>query len=106
MKKGRYIVVSTLKGILSTGRIKLLFKPNFILFDLQQKNLVINNTKNSPIPIRKVLGIDLIYHSYCADLDIETTGGIISVKSLDIGRAQHMRDILNIHIWKALHGNS
>ena len=95
-----YTAISTIKGILATGRFKLLFKPNLISIDSEEKNILINASKKYSIPFDAVAGVDIYQYSHCADIDIETTGGKISVRCLDVDKAQNIKDILNTYVWE------
>lgn len=102
-KKNEYSAISTIKGIISTGRLKLLFKPHLIVLDEVEKKVRINSPNEQTLLYDDVTGIDLYYFNYCVDLDIETEDNKIRLKCLDIDSAQEIKDILNYYIWEKMH---
>ena len=101
--KKEYSAVSTIKGIISTGRLKLLFKPHLIILNVEEMKIIINSPKTHVIFCDDITGIDLYYSHYCADMDIETTKKRFKIKCLGIDSAQEIKDVLNSYIWEKMH---
>ena len=101
--KKEYSAVSTIKGIISTGRLKLLFKPHLIILNVEEMKIIINSPKKQILSYDDVTGIDLYYSHYCADMDIETAKKRFRIKCLGIESAQEIKDVLNSYIWEKMH---
>ena len=100
MKKYKYKAKSNLWRALITGHFNVFLFPDQICLDFDKKEFETKGRGASYGNLKEIIGVDIIYHKKCADLDIETSHGNIHIRCVNTRVAQKLKTLLDSYIWK------
>ncbi|MCL1943148.1 MAG: hypothetical protein FWF54_06330 [Candidatus Azobacteroides sp.] len=90
-----YEAKSDIWNALIKGRLKLVFVPDFIRVDLEKEEIKIEGNVPYHTSLNDIIGADITYHKRCADINIDTSDRIISVRCVRTCIAEKMKNLID-----------
>jgi hypothetical protein len=98
----KYIAKSTIAGVVTTGRLILLFFPDSIVLDFEKEEVTADCSEPFVIAFSDVIDAELIHNRYCADILLESKTRRYTIRGLSTRKAVKIKHLLRNYIWNQI----